>query len=77
MFKVTGLAQGGVGFDIVHSYPTGRPFTATGLAVDGNNFNTSGQVTGTSNANESRTFNYSVNYNFLSTNFHMIQVFVN
>lgn len=62
MFKVTGLNQGGVGFDVIHCFPTGRPFTATGLSVSGNNFDTAGQVAGSTDNNETRPFNYSVNY---------------
>jgi microcystin-dependent protein len=61
MFEITGLSQAGVGFDVIHSFPTGRPFTSTGLAVDNATFNT-GDNNGTINANETRPFNYSVNY---------------
>jgi microcystin-dependent protein len=62
MFKVTGLAQSGTGFDVIHSFPTGRPFTSTGLSVSVDNHNgSSGNNTGNTGT-ETRPFNYSVNY---------------
>ena len=60
-FRVRSDGLSGVGFDIICSFPTNTAFTATGLTVPTHS-GSSGNNTGTSNANETRPFNYSVNY---------------
>ena len=60
-FRVRADGLSGVGFDIISSFPTGLPQTTTGLSVPSFS-GSSGNNTGNTNANETRPFNYSVNY---------------
>ena len=60
-FRVRADGLSGVGWDIISSFPTGLPQTTTGLSVPSFS-GSSGNNTGNTNANETRPFNYSVNY---------------